>query len=170
MLAVMGIYMSWGCAWFFRNFLLSLYSIQVTIGYRTCCHVHDLFNHTLSNAPRLLVNSMEQKGIIIYFQEIYVENDVTLVHQPAHISSYLPIGWPSPISPKYIAGPMRSLLNPRFIPHIGNRVPLGIVMTASTYLHYKITTPLNQMNNQNKATLQTGSFVRKLALCYAPEA
>jgi hypothetical protein len=36
--------------------------------------------------------------------------------------------------PKYIAGPMRSLSKQRFMPHMGNKVPLGIVMTASTYL------------------------------------
>lgn len=59
----------------------------------------------------------------------------TLTHQPAHISSYLPIGWPSPMSPKYIAGPISSRSNARFIPHMGNKVPLGIVKTASTYLN-----------------------------------
>lgn len=36
--------------------------------------------------------------------------------------------------PKYIAGPINSRLNPRFIPHMGKRVPFGIVSTASTYL------------------------------------
>jgi hypothetical protein len=39
--------------------------------------------------------------------------------------------------PKYIAGPMRSLSKARFMPHMGNKVPLGIVMTASTYLKKK---------------------------------
>ena len=63
-----------------------------------------------------------------------VIKQATLVHQPAHMSSYLPIGWPSPMSPKYMAAPMSSLSNARFIPHIGKRVPLGIVRTASTYL------------------------------------
>jgi hypothetical protein len=29
---------------------------------------------------------------------------------------------------------MRSLSKQRFMPHMGNKVPLGIVMTASTYL------------------------------------
>jgi hypothetical protein len=38
------------------------------------------------------------------------------------------------MSPKYIAGPINSRLNARFIPHMGNRVPLGIVITASTNL------------------------------------
>jgi hypothetical protein len=36
--------------------------------------------------------------------------------------------------PKYIAGLMRSLSKARFMPHMGNKVPLGIVMTTSTYL------------------------------------
>jgi hypothetical protein len=36
--------------------------------------------------------------------------------------------------PKYIAGPMSSRSNARFIPHIGKRVPFGIVRIASTYL------------------------------------
>jgi hypothetical protein len=44
------------------------------------------------------------------------------------------MGWPSPMRPKYIAGPINSLSKARFIPHIGNRVPFGIVKTASTYL------------------------------------
>jgi hypothetical protein len=44
------------------------------------------------------------------------------------------MGWPSPMRPKYIAGLMRSLSKARFMPHMGNKVPLGIVMTASTYL------------------------------------
>jgi hypothetical protein len=39
--------------------------------------------------------------------------------------------------PKYMAGPMRSLSKARFMPHMGNKVPLGIVMTASTYLKQK---------------------------------
>lgn len=59
---------------------------------------------------------------------------LTLVHHPAHISSYRPIGWPSPIRPKYMAGPISSRSNARFIPHMGKRVPLGMVRTASTYL------------------------------------
>ena len=64
----------------------------------------------------------------------------TLEHQPAHISSYLWIGWPSPKSPKYIAGPINSWLNARFIPHMamGYKVPLGIVNTASAYLGRKL--------------------------------
>lgn len=33
-----------------------------------------------------------------------------------------------------MAGPISSRSNARFIPHMGNRVPFGIVMTASTYL------------------------------------
>jgi len=36
--------------------------------------------------------------------------------------------------PKYIAGPMSSRSKAKFIPHIGKRVPFGMVMTASTYL------------------------------------
>ncbi|GER45501.1 UDP-glucosyl transferase 71C2, partial [Striga asiatica] len=62
------------------------------------------------------------------------KRNLTLVHQPAHISSYRPMGWPSPMSPKYMAAPMSSRSKARFIPHIGNKVPLGIVRTASTYL------------------------------------
>jgi hypothetical protein len=37
--------------------------------------------------------------------------------------------------PKYIAGPMSSLSKARFMPHMGNKVPFGMVMTASTYLN-----------------------------------
>lgn len=33
------------------------------------------------------------------------------------------MGCPSPMRPKYIAGPIRSLLKAKFIPHIGNKVP-----------------------------------------------
>ena len=47
----------------------------------------------------------------------------TLVHQPAHMSSYRPMGWPSPIKPKYSAGPMSLRLNARFMPHMGKSVP-----------------------------------------------
>jgi hypothetical protein len=36
--------------------------------------------------------------------------------------------------PKYIAGPINSRLKARFMPHIGKRVPFGIVITASTNL------------------------------------
>ncbi len=46
----------------------------------------------------------------------------TLVHHPAHMSSYRPSGCPSPISPNHMAGPMRSRLNARFMPHIGYSV------------------------------------------------
>lgn len=60
--------------------------------------------------------------------------EMTLVHHPAHISSYRPMGWPSPKSPKYIAGPISSLSKARFMPHIGNKDPFGMVITASTYL------------------------------------
>ncbi len=48
---------------------------------------------------------------------------ITLEHQPAHMSSYRPIGCPSPIRPKYMAGPISVRSNARFIPHIGNSVP-----------------------------------------------
>lgn len=50
------------------------------------------------------------------------------------MSSYRPIGCPSPIKPKYIAGPIRFLSKAKFIPHIGKSVFLGMVMTASTNL------------------------------------
>ncbi|KVH99295.1 hypothetical protein Ccrd_022478 [Cynara cardunculus var. scolymus] len=36
--------------------------------------------------------------------------------------------------PKYIAGPISSRSKARFIPHMGKRVPFGIVITASTNL------------------------------------
>jgi len=36
--------------------------------------------------------------------------------------------------PKYIAGPMRSRSKAKFIPHMGNKVPFGMVKIASTYL------------------------------------
>lgn len=36
--------------------------------------------------------------------------------------------------PKYIAAPISSRSNAKFIPHMGNKVPFGIVRTASTYL------------------------------------
>lgn len=39
--------------------------------------------------------------------------------------------------PKYIAGPISSRSNVKFIPHMGNKVPFGIVRTASTYLKKK---------------------------------
>ena len=61
-------------------------------------------------------------------------SQITLVHHPAHMSSYLPRGCPCPIRPKYMAGPMTSRLKVRFIPHIGNREPFGTVITALTYL------------------------------------
>lgn len=77
-----------------------------------------------------------------------VTNYFTLQHQPAHMSSYRPIGCPSPISPKYMAGPMSSLSNARFIPHIGNSVLLGMVRTASTYL-YKSNINNNDIRNKN---------------------
>jgi hypothetical protein len=50
--------------------------------------------------------------------------------------------------PKYIAGPMTSRSNARFIPHMGNRVPFGIVRTASTYLIKQKTKNKNN-NSQN---------------------
>ena len=45
--------------------------------------------------------------------------------------------WLCPMSPKYIAGPMSSRLNARFIPHMGKRVPNGMLMTMSTYLVFR---------------------------------
>ncbi|THU54005.1 hypothetical protein C4D60_Mb10t20400 [Musa balbisiana] len=44
------------------------------------------------------------------------------------------MGWPSPISPKYIAQPMSSRSKARFIPHIGNRLPLGICLVPGVPL------------------------------------
>lgn len=38
-------------------------------------------------------------------------------------STYRPHGWPSPMRPKYMAGPMASRSNARFMPHMGNSVP-----------------------------------------------
>ena len=46
--------------------------------------------------------------------------------------------------PKYIAGPMRSRSNAKFIPHMGNKVPFGMVRTASTYLVHN-----DKSHNQN---------------------
>jgi hypothetical protein len=40
--------------------------------------------------------------------------------------------------PKYMAGPIRVLSNARFIPHIGNNVPFGMVITISTNLSTRI--------------------------------
>lgn len=89
----------------------------------------------------MIMNKKKMNSTKEYIQKYIERNmkekkqtEVTLQHQPAHISSYRPIGWPSPMSPKYMAGPISSLSNPRFIPHIGNSVPFGIVITASTYL------------------------------------
>ena len=70
-------------------------------------------------------------------------------HHPAHMSSYRPIGCPSPIKPKYIAGPMRFLSKAKFIPHIGKSVFLGMVMTASTNLKMS-TKPLSIGRNHSK--------------------
>jgi len=72
--------------------------------------------------------------------------------------------------PKYIAGPMRSLSKARFMPHMGNKVPLGIVMTASTYLNPKKTELATNIDvkkqlyecnvkDQNKNRLQYLSFL-----------
>jgi len=36
-----------------------------------------------------------------------------------------------------MAGPMRSRSKARFMPHMGKRVPLGMVITAFTYLSFR---------------------------------
>lgn len=41
-------------------------------------------------------------------------------------TAHLPMGCPSPIRPKYMAGPIRSRLNAKFIPHMGKRVPCKV--------------------------------------------
>jgi hypothetical protein len=46
--------------------------------------------------------------------------------------------------PKYIAGPIRDLSNAKFIPHIGNNVFFGMVITISTNLSTRETMKSNQ--------------------------
>jgi hypothetical protein len=46
--------------------------------------------------------------------------------------------------PKYIAGPIRDLSNAKFIPHIGNNVFFGMVITISTNLSTRETIKSNQ--------------------------
>lgn len=81
------------------------------------------------------------------------------------------------MSPKYIAGPISSRSNARFIPHIGNRVPLGTVRTASTYLRMKRNKCINEKRNQkgswflkNVVSIITRHMRFKYTWCFSHEA
>ena len=50
-------------------------------------------------------------------------SQITFEHHPAHMSSFKPNGWDSPMGGKNMAGPMSSRSKARFMADIGNRDP-----------------------------------------------